>query len=183
MCQARLPCIAVTMKHCDRVGGTRCLLLKAVHSQEPTLHHRRDGQRMGQPAGTCNTKATVSGIQHTGPSRAQQLLPLPLWPAFHSPVPGLLLKHVDAHCCYDLDGHENQGAHPVGHGGCCSAAAGSSCSTGDDQKASWFLDQPRQKQMETMRRAQDAKHSSTAKVISGKLFFCLLTTRLREESL
>jgi altronate dehydratase len=30
-------------------------------------------------------------------------------------VPGLLFKHVDACCCYELDGYKNQGANPVAH--------------------------------------------------------------------
>lgn len=31
------------------------------------------------------------------------------------PMPGLLLKYVDAYCCYKLDGYKNEGANPVAH--------------------------------------------------------------------
>jgi hypothetical protein len=31
-------------------------------------------------------------------------------------MPGLLFKHVDAYCGYNLDGNEYQGPHPVAHG-------------------------------------------------------------------
>lgn len=48
------------------------------------------------------------------------------------PMPRLLLKHVYAHCCYDLDGNEYQGPYPVAHGSrfqLLSAAAGTMMTT------------------------------------------------------